>query len=195
MTDADLDRAADALRNGELVVYPTETVYGLAADATDPVAVGRVFSAKRRTPEKPVSVAVPSVGALTELCPLTDRERRFADEFLPGPVTLVADRGELPAVLTGGRDRVGVRVPEQPLARALLDRIAPITATSANVSGRESARIVTDLDGEIREAATVVLDGGETAGGEASTVVDVERETVHRPGPLVAEIESWLASQ
>ena len=195
MTDADLDRAADALRDGELVVYPTETVYGLAADATDPAAVERVFSAKRRSPDKPVSVAVPSVGALAELCPLTGRERRFASEFLPGPVTLVADRGELPAVLTGGRDRVGVRVPEQPLARALLDRIAPITATSANVSGRESARTVTDLDGEIREAAAVVLDGGETAGGEASTVVDVERETVHRPGPLVAEIESWLASQ
>ena len=195
MTDADLDRAADALRDGELVVYPTETVYGLAADATDPAAVERVFSAKRRSPDKPVSVAVPSVGALAELCPLTDRERRFASEFLPGPVTLVADRGELPAVLTGGRDRVGVRVPEQPLARALLDRIAPITATSANVSGRESARTVTDLDGEIREAAAVVLDGGETAGGEASTVVDVERETVHRPGPLSDEIESWLASQ
>ncbi|WP_075937690.1 L-threonylcarbamoyladenylate synthase [Halosegnis longus] len=192
---SDIDRAADAVRAGNLVVYPTETVYGLAADATDAAAVERVFAAKQRDPNKPVSVAVPSVAALADLLPLSDRERRFADEFLPGPVTLVVDRGDLPATLTGGGDRVGVRVPEHPLARDLLDRVAPVTATSANVSGRESARTVADLDAEIREAAAVVLDGGETPGGEPSTVVDVGRETVHRAGPLVDDIEAWLASQ
>ncbi|WP_153952421.1 L-threonylcarbamoyladenylate synthase [Halosegnis longus] len=192
---SDIDRAADAVRAGDLVVYPTETVYGLAADATDAAAVERVFAAKQRAPDKPVSVAVPSVAALADLLPLTDHERRFADEFLPGPVTLVVDRGDLPATLTGGGDRVGVRVPEHPLARDLLGRVAPVTATSANVSGRESARTVADLDAEIREAAAVVLDGGETSGGEPSTVVDVGRETVHRAGPLVDDIEAWLASQ
>ena len=192
---SEIDRAAAAIEAGTLVVYPTETVYGLAADATDAAAVERVFSAKQRAPDKPVSVAVPSVEALADLLPVTDRERRFASEFLPGPVTLVVDRGDLPATLTGGGDRVGVRVPEHPLARDLLDRVAPVTATSANVSGRESARSVADLDGEIREAASVVLDGGETPGGEPSTVVDVGRETIHRAGPLVDDIEAWLASQ
>ncbi|MDZ7745074.1 MAG: L-threonylcarbamoyladenylate synthase [Halobacteriales archaeon] len=192
MSDTDIDRAAAALRAGKLVVYPTETVYGLAADATDPDAVERVFDAKRRDRDKPVSVAVPSVTSLADLLTLTDREHRFASEFLPGPVTLVVNRGELPAVLTGGGERVGVRVPEQPLARQLLDRVAPITATSANISGRESTRNVGDLDQEIRDAAAVVLDGGETTGGEPSTVVDVERETIHRAGPLVDDIETWL---
>ena len=190
---ATLDRAGEAARAGDLIVYPTETVYGLGADALDPDAVASVFDAKRRDRSKPVSMAVDSVETAADVTRPADRERAFMREFLPGPVTVVVERGpEVPDVLTGGRDRVGVRVPDHEDALALLDRTPPLTATSANVSGRESARTVAGLDPEIREAAAVVVEAGETAGGRGSTVVDVATETIHRRGPLADDIEAWL---
>ena len=190
--ERDIERAADTIREGELVVYPTETVYGLGADALDPAAVERVFDAKGRDRSEPVSMAVPSVAAALEYTAPTARERRFMHDFLPGPVTVVLDRGEaVPDVLTAGRDRVGVRVPDHEEALALLERAAPVTATSANESGRPSARSVDGLDPAVREAAAVVLDGGETPGG-GSTVVDVEADEIHRRGALADEIEAWL---
>ncbi|MFT4923363.1 MAG: L-threonylcarbamoyladenylate synthase, partial [Haloarculaceae archaeon] len=91
-----------------------------------------------------------------------------------------------------GRDRVGVRVPDHDRALALLSAVAPLTATSANVSGRPSARTVDELDDEIREAAAVVLDGGQTPGG-GSTVVDVAAGEIHRRGALADDIEAWLS--
>lgn len=195
MDHAALDQATDALRRGELVVYPTETVYGLGADALDPEAIERVFDAKGRNRDNPISLAASSIEAVLEWTNPTERERRFMEAFLPGPVTvLVRKRDEVPDVLTGGRDRVGVRIPDHDLALALLERVAPITATSANVSGRPSVREVTNLDPEIRDATTVVLDGGETDGTE-STVVDVNAGTVLRRGTLTDRIEAWLQAE
>lgn len=192
---SDLDRAADAIAAGDLVVYPTETVYGLAADALDPDAVSRVYEAKGRDRSNPISLAVPSVPAALEYVRATDRERRFMATFLPGPVTVLCRRRDrVPGALTAGRDRVGVRVPDHDLALALCERTdRPITSTSANVSGRPSVRRVTDLDPSIRETAAVVLDGGETAGVE-STVVDAAAGRVHRRGALADEVEQWLES-
>lgn len=185
--------AAAAVADGDLVVYPTETVYGLGADALDAEAVARVFDAKRRDRTEPVSMAVPTVEAALEYTRATAPERAFMHEFLPGPVTVVLERtGAVPDVLTAGRDRVGVRVPEFDPALALLAETGPLTATSANVSGRESARRVADLDSEIREAAAVALDAGETPGGTPSTVVDVTASRVHRRGAAVADVEDWL---
>ncbi|PSQ32568.1 threonylcarbamoyl-AMP synthase [Halobacteriales archaeon SW_10_68_16] len=189
---AAIERAADAIRAGELVVYPTETVYGLGGDALDPAAVETVFAAKGRDRGNPVSMAVPSVEAALEYTVPTARERRFMHEFLPGPVTVVVERGEaVPDILTAGRDRVGVRVPDHEGALSLLERVAPVTATSANVSGRPSARAVADLDSEIHETTAVVLDGGETPGG-GSTVVDATRGEIHRRGRLAGEVAAWL---
>jgi L-threonylcarbamoyladenylate synthase len=185
--------AAEAIRHGQLAVYPTETVYGLGADALDADAVGQVFAAKSRDREDPVSLAVPDADAAADVTAPTDRERAFMAAFLPGPVTVVLRRlPVVPDALTAGRDRVGVRVPDHDRALALLGEVAPITATSANVSGRPSARRVADLDDRIREQATAVVDGGETPGG-GSTVVDVSRDRVHRRGHLADEVEAWLA--
>ncbi|WP_336001330.1 L-threonylcarbamoyladenylate synthase [Halorientalis halophila] len=192
MTDADLDAAADALRAGDLVVYPTETVYGLGADATDPAAVERVFAAKDRDREKPVSMAVPDVETALEYTAPTAEERAFMHEFLPGPVTLLVDRTDaLPDVLTAGGERVGVRVPDHEMALDLLERFEPITATSANVSGTGSVRELDELGDPIREAAAVLIDGGRTPGG-GSTVVDVSTGEILRRGALADEIDAWL---
>jgi L-threonylcarbamoyladenylate synthase len=193
MSATDVGRAAEAIERGELVVYPTETVYGLGADALDPAAVERVYDAKGRDRSDPISMAVPDIeDALAYTAP-TARERRFIHEFLPGPVTVVVERRErVPDVLTAGRDRVGVRVPDHELALALLAEASPLTATSANTSGHPSARTVADLD-DVREAVSVVLDGGETPGG-GSTVVDVSAGEIHRRGALAADVEAWLAA-
>ena len=185
--------AARAVADGGLIVYPTETVYGLGADALDADAVSRVFETKRRDRDKPVSMAVPTVEAALKQTHPTASERAFMHEFLPGPVTVVVERAaSVPDVLTAGRDRVGVRVPDCEPALALLAGTGPLTATSANVSGRESARRVADLDPEVRDATAVALDTGETAGGTPSTVVDVTAGQVHRRGAAVTDVEDWL---
>jgi L-threonylcarbamoyladenylate synthase len=191
---AEVCRAAAALRDGEAVVYPTETVYGLGADATDPDAVTAVFDLKRRERAKPLSVGFPSVAAATRDTRPTAREERFMRSFLPGPVTAVVDRGpDIPDVLTAGRERVGVRVPANPIALSLLAAVGrPVTATSANRSGAASVRRVADLDTAVRDGVTIVVDGGETPGG-GSTVVDPGTGEVHREGPLGDAVRAWLA--
>jgi L-threonylcarbamoyladenylate synthase len=192
---ATIDEAVTAIRNGELVVYPTETVYGLGADALDSEAVERVFDAKGRERDKPVSLAVPDVASAREYTRLSDRELAFMREFLPGPVTVVVERRDVvPGALVAGRDRVGVRIPDHDLALELLAETGPLTATSANISGHPSAQSVDDLDA-IRERAAVVLDAGETEGGTGSTVVNVDSGTIHRRGAHADAVESWLADR
>jgi L-threonylcarbamoyladenylate synthase len=187
--------AAAAVRAGHAVVYPTETVYGLGADATDPDAVERVFDLKGRSREKPLSLGVPSVDAALDYTRPTGREERFMRRFLPGPVTVVVERRpSLPEALTAGRDRVGVRVPDHETALELLERTPPLTATSANRSGAPSVTRVGDLDDRIRDGAAVVVDGDETPGTE-STVVDPGEGVIHRRGAMADDIEAWLQTE
>ena len=190
----DLQRAVGAVTDGELVVYPTETVYGLGGDALDPDAVERVFDLKGRDRSNPLSLGVESVDAALRYTRPTEFAVAFARAFLPGPVTVVVERGDaVPDVLTAGRDRVGVRIPDHPVARALLRETGPLTATSANVSGRGSVTSVANLDDRIREGVAAIIDDGETPGTE-STVVDPEAGTIHRRGAMAGAIEAWLAN-
>ncbi len=189
----DVRRAAAAVADGELVVYPTETVYGLGGDALDPDAVERVFDLKGRDRSNPLSLGVASVDDALRYARPTEFAVAFARAFLPGPVTVVVERGDaVPDALTAGSDRVGLRVPDQPVARALLRETGPLTATSANVSGTGSVTDLDDLDDRIREGVGAVIDDGETPGTE-STVVDPEAGTIHRRGAMAGAIEAWLA--
>lgn len=195
-SDRELDAAATAVRNGGAVVYPTETVYGLGADATDADAVGRVFELKGRDRSKPLSLGVASVDAALRHTRPTGRARRFMRAFLPGPVTVVVDRDpSLPDALTAGRDRVGVRVPDDEVAASLFERAGvPVTATSANRSGTPSVTAPGDLTPDLREAVAAVVDAGPAPGTE-STVVDPERNVVHRRGAMADAIVAWLADE
>jgi L-threonylcarbamoyladenylate synthase len=190
--DDEVVRAAAAVRDGHPVVYPTETVYGLGADATDPDAIARVFELKRRPRRNPLSVGVPDLETAQAYTRPSARAEAFMRAFLPGPVTVVVESDALPAVLTGGRDRVGVRIPDHEIALALLRETGPITATSANVSGSPSVTHPDELDDRIREGVAVVVDGGQSPGTE-STVVDPDRGIVHRRGAMADDIEAWLA--
>lgn len=190
----ELEAAAEAIHAGELVVYPTETVYGLGADALDPTAIELAFEAKGRPRDEPMALAVPDVTSALGYVQAGERALACMEAFLPGPVTVVCECGpRIPQALTGGRDRVGVRVPAHDVAKALLEFAAPITATSANPSGGEPVTRVADLDPTLRERVSAVIDGGETPGG-ASTVVDPERGIVHRRGALAGAVEAWLRS-
>ncbi|MGM0591463.1 MAG: L-threonylcarbamoyladenylate synthase [Halobacteriota archaeon] len=194
MTDR-VAAAGRAIRAGDLVVYPTETVYGLGADACSPTAVERVFDLKGRPRDNPLSIAVPDVESALSYTRPTPREEQFMRSFLPGPVTVVLERREsIPDVLTAGGDRVGIRIPDHDLARELLDEVSPITATSANRSGSPSVTRLADLDSRVRDGAAVVLDGGETPGAE-STVVDPGAGVIHRRGAFADAVEEWLQTE
>jgi len=189
----DLDRAATAIVDGDLVVYPTETVYGLGAAALDADAVERVYAVKGRSRDNPLSMGVPDVATAREYTHPSERELDFMREFLPGPVTVVVERGdEVPDVLTAGRDRVGIRIPDHDLALEFFQRAGvPVTATSANRSGTGSVRVVSAVSDDVRDRVRSVLDAGETPGTE-STVVDVSDGVIHRRGATADEIEAWL---
>jgi L-threonylcarbamoyladenylate synthase len=190
--DAGLARAARSLRAGRLVAFPTETVYGLGAHALDPEAVGRVFAAKGRPVDNPLIVHVADVDGFERVArSVTPLARELARRFCPGPLTLVLEaRPDLPAVTTGGLSTVAVRVPDHPVATALL-RAAdlPVAAPSANRSGRPSPTTADHVLADLGAAVDVVLDGGPCPVGVESTVVDArgERPVVLREGSITRE--------
>ncbi len=184
--------AAAVLRGGGLVAFPTETVYGLGADAMNPTAVARIFTAKGRPAEDPIIVHVLGFEALAELAAsVPPVAARLASEFWPGPLTLVVPRDpRVPAIVTAGLDSVAVRAPAHPVARALLAAVGgPIAAPSANPFGRTSPTTAAHVVADLGERIDLVLDGGPAEVGVESTVVDccTDPPVLLRPGGVTIE--------
>ena len=174
--DEVLARAATVLRDGGLVAFPTETFYGLGASANDPAAVRRVFDVKGRAESKPLLVLVDSIAMAESLAAeVTPRARALMVGHWPGALTLVLRaRAGLPRELTSGTGTIGVRLSPHPIARRLVSALAgPLTAPSANLEGAAPPTTAADVLRVFDGAIDLVLDGGATAGGPASTVVDV----------------------
>jgi L-threonylcarbamoyladenylate synthase len=168
--------AADAIRRGELVVFPTETVYGLAADALNDDAVRRVFEAKHREENQPLPVQIAGLDHLSRVSSdISKNAELLGKRFWPGPLTMVVKKSEaISDLVSGGLDTVGVRVPDHPVALALLRELgSPIVATSANLSGHKPPACADDAVEQLGDIVAVVLDAGESEIGVASTVVDV----------------------
>jgi L-threonylcarbamoyladenylate synthase len=190
--------AADVLRGGGLVAFPTETFYGLGAHALDATAVARVFRAKGRPAEKPLLVLVDSLAMVERVArEVPDRARRLMDRYWPGPLTLVLPaHPSLPWALTAGTRTIGVRLSGHPVARALVTAVgAPVTAPSANPHGGPSPRTADEVLAGLRTRVDLVLDGGPTPGGPPSTVLDLSgtRPLLLRAGAVVPtpeELES-----
>ncbi len=192
-TAAAIERAAALLRAGELVAFPTETVYGLGGDATNGDAVARIFAAKGRPRFNPLIVHVPSLADAEALAPFDPRARRAAERFWPGPLSLVlkrrADSG-VSLLASAGLDTVALRVPAHPVAQALLRAAArPIAAPSANRSGRVSPTAAEHVAAELGDAVALILDAGPCAVGIESTVLDLTGAVpvLLRPGGLALE--------
>lgn len=190
---AGLDRAAALLREGQLVAFPTETVYGLGGDASNAAAVAGIYAAKGRPDFNPLIVHVPDLAAARALAVMTPLAERLAAAFWPGPLTLVMPRradAPLAAGVTAGLPTVAIRCPAAPVAQALLRHAGvPVAAPSANPSGQLSpttaAHVLAGLNGRI----AAVLDGGPTPVGLESTILGVAADGVQllRTGTITAE--------
>lgn len=186
-----LERAAALLRAGALVAFPTETVYGLGANALDADAVKRIYAAKGRPSYNPLIVHVADTAAAMQVArEWPPRAARLAERFWPGPLTLVLPkRPEVPDAVTGGLDTVAVRVPAHPVALALLRTVGlPIAAPSANPSTRISPTTAQHVAKELGDRVALIIDGGPTTVGIESTVLDVsgDEPVLLRPGIISA---------
>ena len=196
--DSDIDNAVAILRAGGLVAFPTETVYGLGADASNPAAVRRIYEAKGRPSDHPVIVHVADAVQVANWArEIPETAHRLARRFWPGPLTLVLKRA--PGVgdfVTGGQDTIAVRVPSHPVAQQLLRRFGGgVAAPSANRFGRVSATTAEHVRQEFGAAVACVLDGGAADVGIESTIVDLSGRAPRllRPGAIAAgELEAAL---
>ena len=187
-----IDEAAGILASGGLVAFPTETVYGLGANAMDADAVAKIYEAKGRPSDNPLIVHIARASNIGELTPtLTPQIIRLIDNFWPGPLTIVLPKKpNIPDITTGGLDTVAIRMPDDPVALELIKKAGcPVAAPSANISGRPSPtkgeHVVTDLNGKI----DAILIGNDCRVGIESTVLDLTGEvpTILRPGIITAE--------
>ena len=193
-TDRAIRRAAELLKHGELVAFPTETVYGLGANALDARAVEKIFTVKGRPADNPLIVHVHSADAAQELCHATPEARALMERFWPGPLTLLLPKKPvIPAVTNAGLSSVAVRMPDHPVALRLLSACRlPVAAPSANLSGRPSPTAARHVLHDLRGKIPLILDGGSCKVGLESTVLDLAGETpaIVRPGGVTKEMLS-----
>ncbi len=183
----DVARAAQIVRGGGLVAYPTETVYGIGALASDTAAIMKVSREKGRPESQPLSIAVASLAMMRAVAHV-ERED-FVRRFLPGPVTVILRKKEgLPDALTGGSPFVGIRYPDHALALDLIGRTGPITSTSANLHGRPDP--VTAA--EVTVGVDYVLDGGRCRFAAPSTIVDLHAYRIVRKGVMYDEVRRYM---
>ena len=188
----EIAQAADAIRAGQLVAVPTETVYGLAGNGLDPAAVAQIYEVKGRPAVKPLSLMVHDASAMAHYCiDVPPAAYSLAEAFWPGPMTMIVPKGDcIPDEVSCGLDTVGIRLPSHPMARALIrESGVPLAAPSANTSGRPSTttaeHVMRDMDGKI----AAILDGGACGVGVESTVITLalERPRLLRPGGITLE--------
>lgn len=193
LRDEQLVEAAEILKNGGLVAFPTETVYGLGANALEEQASAKIYAAKGRPSDNPLIAHIASMEDLPKLAAeIPEAGRKLAEKYWPGPLTLIFPKKDVvPYGTTGGLDTVAVRMPSDPIASCLI-RLAgiPVAAPSANTSGRPSPtraeHVIEDMNGKIE----MIIDGGEVGIGVESTIVDVSGEvpTMLRPGAITMEM-------
>lgn len=187
-----LEQAGKIIREGGLVLFPTETVYGLGANGLDSEAVKKIYKAKGRSSDNPLILHISDIEMLGKIAKdISDIEFKLMNAFWPGPFTIILNKTDLvPSSVSGGLDTVGVRMPDNEIARNLIKYAdVPIAAPSANISGRPSGTSVEDIYDELADKVDCIVDGGRTNIGVESTVVRVIDDVVHilRPGKITYE--------
>ena len=184
--------AKNELDMGNLVIFPTETVYGIGANALSSESVKKIFEVKGRPSNNPLIVHLKDKNEISKYAIINnDIECKLIDAFMPGPFTLILQKKDvIPSIVTCNMDTVGIRVPINPIAHNLLDKLSfPIAAPSANISGKPSGTNVLDIFDEFRDKVNIIIDGGESTIGLESTVVKVINNipTILRPGFITKE--------
>ena len=181
--DKSLAEAKQVLKDGGIIVYPTDTLYGLGCDAANKKAVEKIYSLKSRDKGKPLSILVSDYAMLLEYCTVSSAQERILHALLPGPYTFILPlRKPIPAA-TGAT--VGIRVPEHFFMRqASRELNAPIVTTSANVSGEKDAAELKDVDSAVASGADLIIDGGKCLYGKGSTVIDLVNMKIVRKGAV-----------
>lgn len=188
----DIKEAGKVISDGGLVLFPTETVYGLGADGLNAEAVKNIFIAKGRKQDNPLILHVSDMDMVTRIAKnISEMEYELMDAFWPGPFTIVLDRKDIvPDTVTGGLDTVGIRMPSNIIANRLIKYAnTPIAAPSANISGKPSGTNIKDIFDELGDKVDYIIDGGDSQVGLESTVVRVINNipTILRPGRITAE--------
>lgn len=202
IADADaISHAADLLRQGRLVAFPTETVYGLGADASNPNAVANIFKAKGRPVDHPLIVHIANIESLGDWAStVPEAALKLANHFWPGPLAMILNKKpEVPLAVTGGQQTVGLRMPDHPVALALLKSFGGgIAAPSANRFCRISPTLAAHVSEELSDAIDMILDGGACQVGVESTIIDLSssKPRLLRPGHITGqEIEAVLQTK
>ena len=187
-----MEKAAQIINNGGLVVFPTETVYGIGANGLNPEAVERIYIAKGRKQDNPLILHISNVEMLESIAKnISELEYKLMEAFWPGPFTIILERKScVPNIVTGGLDTVGVRMPSGEIAKNLIENSGcPIAAPSANISGKPSGTTVQDIFEELKDKVECIIDGGKTQVGIESTVVRVIDgvPNILRPGKITPE--------
>lgn len=168
--------AVEILRAGGVVVYPTETFYGLGVDALNQKAIKKVFTIKGRSFAQPLLILIPEQDYLPRyVTEVSEKARRLMEHFWPGPLTMVFSASpQLPSILTAGTKKIAIRISPHPIARALTSAFAgPLTSTSANISGEQSPATAKEVFSHLGGMIDLIIDGGKTPGQMPSTIVDV----------------------
>jgi L-threonylcarbamoyladenylate synthase len=178
-----VEDAKENIKKGGIVVFPTETAYGIAADATDEEAVEKVYEAKQRPRSKGLTAIVDSLETAERYAELDEVERKIVEEFMPGPLTLVAEKKD--SVPENLNKDFAFRISPSKVSHELASK-SPITATSANISGNETSYSVDDISEELLEKVDHVIDAGELEASPTSTIAEVVdgEVVVHREGPI-----------
>lgn len=185
----DLKKAANIIKNGGLVLFPTETVYGIGADGLNENAVKNIFIAKGRAQDNPLILHVCDINMIKTLVKgVNEIEKELIDKFFPGPLTIIFDKKDIvPNIITGGLDTVAIRMPKNDIAHDLIELAnTPIAAPSANISGRPSGTNINDIFDELNDKVDYIIDNGDTVIGVESTVIRVIDNVIHilRPGKI-----------
>jgi len=192
-----ISHAVDVLKGGGVVAFPTDTVYGLGALASKPESLKRLYNIKGRKHTKAIAILIANAEQIDEIVEEPSEEiYKLARRFWPGPLTMVLPRHPSLPELLAPNDTIGVRVPDHPVALALLEASGPMGVTSANLSGEENTSSAQEVMDQLSGRVHLVLDGGETPGGVPSTVVDLTEKLpkMLRPGPIgEAEVLASLA--
>lgn len=178
MSSFDLGKVVSSLKNGELIVYPTDTLYALGADIFNKSAVKNIFLIKKRSLNQPLSIAVSNIDALKDVAFVDDRIIRIAERFLPGKLTLILKKKKaISDILTAGSDRIAVRIPNNNIALQILSAFGPLTCTSANIHGFPTPYKINDIRIQFKDKINIYLDAGELK-SKPSTIVDISNEKV-----------------